>query len=898
VAQGDDVEVRFGANIDDLKSKLDQVSGIFQQVTSRFVALAAVAAGGAAFKSFIDTANELNSSAERVSRTLNITTEAGTLSEAIGDIAAEMGTSTSIRDYESAFTKFNRTLMNNSEELRKYGVDVDAVASGQKTSNEVFMEALQVVNQYRPGIDQTQVAMKLFGRSIGDVQVLMKLSKERMDDARSGMAALNRTVTAEGIEAARQYRVAMDNVGDVLEGLQKTIGEAIMPAFTTLANFLTQYGPAAVQVMEASINAFTAVVGELMGAVQALWELGSEVFGALGELIGDLFGGESITAMEVFKNALRIVHGVFVAFRIGVQEIAAAISVGISLLAENFQRLAAVARAALSWDWEGVKSAWKSGVAAQEKILTDGMARMVGIAEKGREDLDKALLGESTAGPTKTVAKTAATGGNKQADIGKDDALAQARLAVQKARDQSALQLQQEYLRQASAIYDNAYQNDLVTVKEFYDAKLAIEMRGIDATLEMKRKEAADANKAASGASKEAQRLKFAADEARLIGEIAVLEAKRGDAVRANAAEYAAEAKKRNDAIANIKVSAVQAAAQSELQTERASADQLKALGLLTAESRLESERAFAERSYQITVANLAAKRELARNDQVALAQIQADAEAAERDHQARLLEIDRSAQLEKAKYSLDAQRSVKDSFASTVRDLLGGTKKLGDAFRDFGMSVLKTFDNLIAQRLSDRLFDSLGGNKVVDMLVKPFEQGMDAILASWLGKEAAQTAATTAGTAARTAAEETASGQSLMLSAATAVKRIAIAAWEAAASVYASIAAIPVVGPFLAPAMAIGAGVAVLGFAQNIASAEGGWWQVPGDQMAQIHKNEMVLPSAEADGLRSMVSGGKGGKGDTINIHAVDSQSIERLFMRNGKALVGAIKKAGRDNL
>jgi hypothetical protein len=165
-------------------------------------------------------------------------------------------------------------------------------------------------------------------------------------------------------------------------------------------------------------------------------------------------------------------------------------------------------------------------------------------------------------------------------------------------------------------------------------------------------------------------------------------------------------------------------------------------------------------------------------------------------------------------------------------------------------------------------------------------------------------TAASLIGTAERQAAEEGAQEEGLLMMAANAVKRIAIAAWEAAASVYASIAAIPYVGPFLAPAMALAAGALVLGFAKNIASAEGGWWQVPGNQMTQLHNNEMVLPATEAQGVRDLIANAQrgvkpamaGGGGDTFVIHAVDARSFKSLLMDNAPAVAGAVRSHARN--
>ena len=907
MAQGggsdEDVEVRFGANIEDVKRKMGEVAGVFGNLTSRFAALAGVLAGGAAFRSFVDTANEINVEAERTSRTLNIAaSEAGALAEAIGDVAAELGTTTSIDDYNAAFSKFNRTLRTNSEELQQLGVDVAALRSGQLSSNEAFQQALKVVSEYKPGVDQTQVAMRLFGRSIGDVQTLMRVNNERVAEAREGLAALNRTVTTEGLEAARNFRVAMDNVGDVLEGIKKTIGEAVMPSLTRLANWLSSVGPTVVAVFKAAIETYLAVQEELVRSVQAVRDVFSEVFETVGATVESVFGSRGPGAMETFLNALRIVHAAFVAFRVGVEVIAAAITTSFRLMMSVYRSFAEAAKAALSLDFAGAKAAWQRGVDERTRILEEGVRRMVDSASKGREDIDNALLGSATKGPG-TPAGSTATGGNRRARQEADTALDNARLSLQRANDEAALALEREYLRQAQAIYDDAYSRGLVSLREYHDAKLAVELRGIDASIEAKRREAEELGKQASQAPKEAQRVALLAQQAKAGGEIAVLEAQRADAARASAAAYDEALRRQTDAIEAARAQAAQARSEDSVAGDRAAMQQRVALGQATVDQMLDAERDYAQRSYEASLQLLERRRELARGDVVALEGLLLEKEALERAHARRVVEIDMQAQREREKYSLEAQRSVRDDFKTNLRDLLDGNKKLSDAFRDFGWSIVQTFDNLIAQKFGDKFFDSLGGNKVVDMLVKPFEMAIDELVAMWFGKEAAQTAATQAGVATRTTAEETGALQSVLISTWAAIKRIGIAAWEAAASVYASIAAIPYVGPFLAPAMAIGAAGVVLGFASKIASAEKGWWQVPGDQMANIHKDEMVLPANEASGLRQVIRDAAAGSsrpaGDggpmSVAITAVDAKSVERLFMDHGSALAKALRKQAR---
>jgi hypothetical protein len=86
----------------------------------------------------------------------------------------------------------------------------------------------------------------------------------------------------------------------------------------------------------------------------------------------------------------------------------------------------------------------------------------------------------------------------------------------------------------------------------------------------------------------------------------------------------------------------------------------------------------------------------------------------------------------------------------------------------------------------------------------------------------------------------------------------------QAASGAYAAISAIPYVGPFLAPAAAAAVYAGALAF--PIPSAAGGW-EVPYDTLANVHKDEKILPAATSAGLDRLIQGGSGG-GETHNYH------------------------------
>ncbi len=194
---------------------------------------------------------------------------------------------------------------------------------------------------------------------------------------------------------------------------------------------------------------------------------------------------------------------------------------------------------------------------------------------------------------------------------------------------------------------------------------------------------------------------------------------------------------------------------------------------------------------------------------------------------------------------------------------------------------------------------------KAVDDLQKQWEGMANSILGPFntalkgiiTGHETMRAAATKAldgiAEAAVKAVEKTIVSWASGLAAKKALDGTAVAgdAGRAAAGAYAATAEIPIVGPLIAPAAAGAAFAATEAFA----SFDIGAWKLPSDQLAMVHKNELVMPAGQAEAFRSMLSGmaGKGNVsnrgGDTHNwnIHsnASDPREVAREVARQWDA-------------
>lgn len=279
---------------DSIKKSFGGLGGVFEQIQKPLMALSAVVGGGAIFKEAIGTANELNGEAMKLSKALGITgTEAAALRTALGDIYSDSDT------YIGAFQKFAKQIKSNEDGLKAMGLQTRDSNGNLRDSNELFREALSAVGQYRPGLDQTTAAMTLFGKGVDDVMALQRLNNDVIEDAVSKNEELGMTLTKEGVEASKAYKAAMNDVGDVMEAVQNSIGQAVMPVFTELGQYLGSTGPYVVNVFKGAMTGLLAVFRVVQGAVKtvagAVFELFSTIIdtgGMVGEVLAQLMSGD------------------------------------------------------------------------------------------------------------------------------------------------------------------------------------------------------------------------------------------------------------------------------------------------------------------------------------------------------------------------------------------------------------------------------------------------------------------------------------------------------------------------------------------------------------------------------------------------------------------------------
>ena len=175
---------------------------------------------------------------------------------------------------------------------------------------------------------------------------------------------------------------------------------------------------------------------------------------------------------------------------------------------------------------------------------------------------------------------------------------------------------------------------------------------------------------------------------------------------------------------------------------------------------------------------------------------------------------------------------------------------------------------------------------KMLEDLTIRFIEMAEQIVVKWLAAEVAQTTATTSGAAARAAAEQSASALAFSPASPMCSKRRAEAA-QVFAGVFAFLA--PTLGPAAAgPAAAAQASVLAM------PTLDAGTDYVVRGGLALIHPGETIIPAARGSGpytgaaMRPQVHAPV-----SINVSALDLQSVARFFNDNSKHMLRAINDA-----
>ena len=247
----------------------------------------------------------------------------------------------------------------------------------------------------------------------------------------------------------------------------------------------------------------------------------------------------------------------------------------------------------------------------------------------------------------------------------------------------------------------------------------------------------------------------------------------------------------------------------------------------------------------------------------------------------------------------LEIARQELRALAAIAEDELKSQEKAADdaakAWQNFFKPLNSAVESQIGALISSHETVAAALKKTLDSMaadvIKFFVQ--------WGLKAAENVVAQTAGNNLILASQQATSlgGVAAMLG--NAARAIAVDAGQTAAGVTAFMA------PFTGPA-AVGIGQAAGASVLGMAAFDVGAWDLPGDMPAMVHKNELIMPAAEAGAFRNMLStaasqGKDSGGGVAIqptthfHVNTIDSADTASFLRRNGSDIAKSLDQAVR---
>lgn len=718
---------------------------------------------------------------------------------------------------------------------------------------DLFLQVAQKFSTIPDGPEKTALAMKLLGRSGAELIPIFNQGSDAISDTMKKAQDSGAAMSEQMIASGLEVDTALDEMGNSVSSLGNELFTALAPAITTVVNGISGWVKD-MQGGEGEVTEFTSIVGALSLALKALGVVG----GFIGTLITDVVVASTIVAIGA-----------------------------ISLLRATVISLAK----ALTGDFGGALDVWTSetdkAVKAVEAQLDHAM--------KVNKDYGKFL--DNLANDKPAPATAAAPGAVNPAGQAILDNLARQQAASAKAAADAETQRKKAAADAVARAKQQAEREVAASAIEGLNNQQDVVKNNFDQWMELENKKLAIIKTTYGEQSRQYQQL---------LGEQAAAE--RAHQQELQAVRQIDEAADR-DAYTR-KLTAQHDADATSIDIERSHIAAMADLGQISNSERILREQALDQRVldmnmqlenqlYDIQLAGLRSQLTVLTMSATERAKVNAEIERLEAEHQGRMLALTTGHAADVTRSNDAAAQAAQQSWLSITQPVATG---LNGMFQSL-YNGTATFRDSLLQAMDQILFGFVN-------------MGLQ-MAAQWAANQLAQTAATTAGVATRTGVEAAGAATSQAISAETALFQIANFAWTAAAGAFAALAGIPIVGPVLAAGAAAAAVGAVLAFAGNIFSAEGGWGQVPkGGAVTKLHEDEMVLPAQFASPLRDMLTGwgpssspaSLGGTASALGVQAtlgknvavkegdvnlhyapqtnVNNVSLEQLLRRDGNAM------------
>jgi phage-related protein len=198
--------------------------------------------------------------------------------------------------------------------IDKLGLDVRDTSGHIKPMNTLLMEAADKFKGMPNGIEKTNLALKMFGKSGSEMTKFLSKGKDGIAELEKESDKYGLTLSGKNLDAVKKSVGAHREQTAAMEGLQVQIGIHVLPVITKLTTFIASEVPKATRFFQELVVKVTPLAQHLKSALVPAMELVRAViqrvigvFEGIGRAMGELaekYGPKILTFFEGVGHAI------------------------------------------------------------------------------------------------------------------------------------------------------------------------------------------------------------------------------------------------------------------------------------------------------------------------------------------------------------------------------------------------------------------------------------------------------------------------------------------------------------------------------------------------------------------------------------------------------------------
>jgi hypothetical protein len=655
---------QFSEFAETMKGRFEGLVGAIEKVNIAMTAMQNALRGGELFKEAVEATVNMTKESQLLGRQLGISsTDASILKVALGESFATQ------EQWSAGASKITQTLNKNEAAFKSLGVATRDNNGDLRNAQDIQLDVNEKLMQFAEGSARNSEAVKIYGRSWKEIEPTFRVNNEAIKEAAKNARELGLVVGQESVAQSDAYRKAMVGVHDSLDGVFVVIGNALLPALTSMAEWFREIAPTAINVCKAAFETIYTVLSDVKLSI--------------------------VTWVDIVVGSFTIVVA-------------------------HVERVIDTMRALKTGNWDEIQAAWEKGTKGIEKAQSDMTENLKSEQDEAAKNLDafrdrmannqtaiKKPTGGKGSGPEEDKDKLAAL---KQGIDAEKAAYAESErekgefiefskqqeidywqrvLDSKKLGTKDAAKVQDELNKLLYARDKEAYQDELAALKERQSAY----KNNLQAKLEIAKEYAAKVAAAEGGDGAKAHQAG---------AEVLAIE-------REIDAQKLELAKATQAAITKTQLSGVDA--------EEQAAKLRVAQGAETKEELLAQQQEFEARRLAIIVgginAEIAAAQDNPEENAKLLEQLNAQKIAAASKYQAQMSALAVKAATDQEKVWSGVTKSMESGFTSVFSNFMNGTKSLGQTIRGLVGAVAQSFEQMAAKNISTMLAQAAMGKTI-----------------------------------------------------------------------------------------------------------------------------------------------------------------------------------------